>query len=76
MDLHSELNNLSDENQKELKEAAERNEMSEFESLEGKCLRKRHEIIGKAIMKMNYWQRLWFALTGNHKYMRFDYWEK
>lgn len=32
--------------------------------------------IGWAIRKMNYWQRLWFGLTGQSKYVTWDFWER
>lgn len=45
------------------------------ESLEDQVLQRRQILIGKAIIKMNYWQRLWWAFTGYHKYMTYKYWE-
>lgn len=52
-----------------------------YKTLKGKSLedavrRKRMAMIGEAIMKMNYWQRVWWALTGQSKYMLYSYWEK
>jgi len=42
--------------------------------LEGRALNRRYWHIGWAIMHMNYWQRLWWALTGQGKYMRWEFW--
>lgn len=49
--------------------------ISEAPTLEEQIRQKRHMLIGKAIMKMNRWQRIWWAITGHHEYMTYKYWE-
>jgi hypothetical protein len=44
-------------------------------SIEESLRQQRYHRIGWAIMHMNYWQRLWWALTGCGQYMQTSYWE-
>lgn len=45
-------------------------------SLEDEIRKERYEIIGKAIVLMNRWERIWWAITGHSRYMKRAYWEK
>lgn len=45
-------------------------------SLEEEIRNERYWRIGWAIMNMNYWQRLWWALTGRGEYMKTKFWEQ
>lgn len=45
-------------------------------SIESKLRHEKYERIGKAVLTMNYWQRLWWALTGRCKYMKRTFWDK
>lgn len=45
-------------------------------SLEEQIYNERCRKIGWAILHMNYFERIWWALTGQHEYMTYKYWEE
>ena len=45
------------------------------ECIEKRIYEKRLMRIGKGILSMNYYQRVWWALTGQSKYMLNKYWD-
>jgi len=45
-------------------------------SIEEKIRDERYWRIGWAIMRMNRWERLWWGITGRHRYMNPKSWDR
>jgi hypothetical protein len=48
----------------------------ETDSLEQTCRARRLWRMGWAIDSMKWYERIWWAITGRHKFMTYEFWEK